>query len=77
MKCNHCNTEVAEGTKFCPECGNRIEQPQPIKCPQCDTVVEEGVKFENRGSKNFVKPRMEYIEDKEKIQEIRKLLENN
>jgi RNA polymerase subunit RPABC4/transcription elongation factor Spt4 len=45
MKCNHCNTEVAEGTKFCPECGNRIEQPQPIKCPQCDTVVEEGVKF--------------------------------
>ena len=33
--------------------------------------------FENRGSKNFVKPRMEYKEDKEKIQEIRKLLENN
>ena len=33
--------------------------------------------FENRGSKNFVKPRMKYIEDKEKIQEIRKLLENN
>lgn len=28
--------------------------------------------FEMRGSKNFVKPRFEYIEDKEKIEEIRK-----
>lgn len=45
MKCNHCNSEIAEGTKFCPECGNRIEQPQPLKCPQCSTVVGEGVKF--------------------------------
>jgi RNA polymerase subunit RPABC4/transcription elongation factor Spt4 len=45
MKCNHCNSEVAEGTKFCPECGNRIEQPQPLKCPQCNTVVGEGTKF--------------------------------
>jgi len=33
--------------------------------------------FKNRGSKNFVKPRMEYREDKEKIQKLRKLLENN
>lgn len=45
MRCANCNTEVAEGTKFCPECGNRIELPQPLKCPQCDTVVAEGVKF--------------------------------
>ena len=27
---------------------------------------------EQRGSKNFVKPRFEYVEDKEKIEEIRK-----
>lgn len=45
MKCNHCNAEVAEGTKFCPECGNRIEQPQPLKCPQCNTIVSEDIKF--------------------------------
>lgn len=45
MKCNHCNSDVADGTKFCPECGNRIEQPQLLKCPQCSTVVGEGVKF--------------------------------
>ncbi len=30
--------------------------------------------FEKRGSNNFVKPRMEYVEDKEKIQILRKEL---
>ena len=30
--------------------------------------------YERRGSKNFVKERKEYIEDKEKIAKIRKLL---
>lgn len=29
--------------------------------------------YEKRGSKNFVKERMEYIEDKEKIKTLRKL----
>ena len=34
--------------------------------------------YEKRGSKNFVKPRNEYIEDKEKLGELRnKLNENN
>lgn len=33
--------------------------------------------FEKRGSKNFVKERKEYIEDKEKIDQIRKLLKYN
>ena len=31
---------------------------------------------EKRGSKNFVKPRIEYVEDKEKINEIRKKMNN-
>ena len=30
--------------------------------------------FEKRGAKNFVKPRMNYVEDKEKIEKIRNLL---
>ena len=30
--------------------------------------------FEKRGSKNFVKERKEYVEDKEKIKEIKELL---
>jgi RNA polymerase subunit RPABC4/transcription elongation factor Spt4 len=45
MKCNNCNAEVTEGMKFCPECGNSIEQPQPQKCPQCSIDVAEGTKF--------------------------------
>ena len=32
--------------------------------------------FEKRGSKNFVKERKEYVEDKEKIKEIKELLNN-
>ncbi len=30
--------------------------------------------FEKRGSKNFVKPRFEYKEDKEKLQQVRRKL---
>ena len=45
MKSNHFNAEVAEGTNFCPNCGNRIEQPQPLRCPQCNIIVGEGTKF--------------------------------
>jgi diadenosine tetraphosphate (Ap4A) HIT family hydrolase len=32
--------------------------------------------FEKRGSKNFVKERQEYIEDKEKIEKIRTMLQD-
>lgn len=32
--------------------------------------------FEKRGSRNFVKERKKYIEDKEKISQIRNLLKN-
>ena len=45
MKCNHCNSEVADGTKFCPYCGNRIELPISLRCPQCNTEVADGTKF--------------------------------
>lgn len=45
MKCNHCNAEVADGTNFCPYCGNRIELPISLKCPQCNTEVADGTKF--------------------------------
>ena len=32
--------------------------------------------FEKRGSKNFVKPRFEYKEDKEKLQKLRELMKD-
>ena len=45
MKCNYCNQDVADGTNFCPNCGNKIEFPQSLKCPQCNTEVTESTNF--------------------------------
>lgn len=28
MKCPNCNKEIADNTKFCPECGHNFSQPQ-------------------------------------------------
>ena len=40
MKCPNCNKEIADNTKFCPECGHNFSQPQqetPVQ-PQPQTV---------------------------------------
>ena len=50
-------------------------------CTMCDGLMNHfyirliiRYLFEKRGSKNFVKPRSEYKEDKEKILQLRKLM---
>ena len=50
-------------------------------CTMCDGTMNHfhiqlipRYSFEKRGSKNFVKPRSEYVEDKEKIKVLRKKL---
>lgn len=52
-------------------------------CTMCDGLMNHfhvqlipRYSFEQRGSKNFVKERKQYIEDKEKIMKIRELLKN-
>lgn len=42
-KCVKCGAELAEGAKFCPECGEPV--PQISKCPQCGVEVPAGAKF--------------------------------
>ena len=32
MVCNVCNSNIPDGTKFCPECGNRLYNPKCINC---------------------------------------------
>ena len=48
-------------------------------CTMCDGAMNHfhiqlipRYSYEQRGSKNFVKPRFDYVEDKDKIEEIRK-----
>ncbi|MBR6068423.1 MAG: zinc ribbon domain-containing protein [Bacteroidales bacterium] len=43
MKCTKCNAELAEGAKFCPECGAKIEIH--IFCANCGTKLGEGAMF--------------------------------
>ena len=45
--CSACGAVNAEGTKFCFECGNKLEAPAPAVpvCPTCGTEVAEGLRF--------------------------------
>lgn len=46
--CPSCGKQNAPGTKFCQNCGMKLEtpvQPQERKCPGCGATVAPGVKF--------------------------------
>lgn len=44
-RCPNCNTMAAGGTKFCPECGTPMVQPQAAaRCPNCGAETT-GAKF--------------------------------
>jgi len=43
MKCTKCGFENEEGSKFCLECGERLE----IECPQCGKILPLTAKFCN------------------------------
>ena len=48
--CSACGAVNAEGTKFCFECGNKLEAPVPETpaapvCPNCGTPIAEGLRF--------------------------------
>ena len=42
MKCNNCNSEIPLDAKFCPNCGNKIDEDlliQPRTCVKCHTPM--------------------------------------
>lgn len=41
--CRVCSTEVAEGFRFCPQCGEDLQRP--IACPSCSYSNEPNSKF--------------------------------
>ncbi|WP_027398924.1 zinc ribbon domain-containing protein [Anaerovorax odorimutans] len=43
--CPICGKQNAYETKFCQECGNKLEQPQHKTCPSCGMIVTDGLKF--------------------------------
>ena len=43
MNCTNCGKELAEGIKFCPECGTPV--PKNKFCTSCGTKLEPGAKF--------------------------------
>ncbi len=46
--CPSCGKQNVSGTKFCSECGSKLEapaQPQQKVCPSCGASVAEGIKF--------------------------------
>jgi len=45
MKCPNCKFEDFEGSKFCNECGIKLE----IACPKCSKANQAGSKFCNDG----------------------------
>ena len=50
ITCSACGAMNAEGTKFCQNCGGKLEPPAPaapagITCPNCGAANSAGVKF--------------------------------
>jgi len=49
MNCKKCDFENPDGTKFCNECGSKLE----LACPQCGNVNPAGSKFCNECGHNL------------------------
>ncbi len=50
MKCPSCQFDNAEDSKFCLECGNKLE----ITCPQCGKALPMLAKFCNECGHNLI-----------------------
>lgn len=57
VPCSKCQTPVAQGSKFCPSCGNNMVAPAGNACVNCKAALPEGAKFCGEcGAKQEVKP---------------------
>jgi len=47
VPCSKCGTGNPAGVKFCSNCGNQMQAPQPatMECPNCHAQIQAGAKF--------------------------------
>ena len=45
FECPNCHAELGTNSKFCSECGAKIEIKKPTFCTQCGEPIAEGAKF--------------------------------
>lgn len=50
MICKNCNTQVSDGSRFCPNCGVQMSVNEPQShshgfCTECGAPLQEGLKF--------------------------------
>ena len=73
MKCPNCQFENPQGSKFCLECGIKME----LKCPNCGQALPDEAKFCNECGHNLGKPPQPPPKDlsfDEKIDKIQRYL---
>ncbi|MFP4497087.1 MAG: SPFH domain-containing protein [Vulcanimicrobiota bacterium] len=56
MACPNCQAQIAQGTKFCPNCGQPTAPPK-AKCPNCQNEVDLGMKFCPNCGSNMAPPK--------------------
>ena len=45
MLCKNCGTEIEDGTKFCPKCGNSVAETGHLFCAYCGTKIAQDTTF--------------------------------
>ncbi len=45
IKCTNCGSPINPNSKFCPECGSKVELPKKKFCSECGVQLQPGAKF--------------------------------
>lgn len=45
MTCTNCGAEIPAGSKFCLQCGQKVEVPKALYCMECGASLPIGAKF--------------------------------